>query len=437
MQRLEQWGERFFSLKQNGTSFQTEFLAGATTFATMSYVLATVPNVLSEAGLPKGAVLTMLILMVALCSIAMALYTNKPFAMAPGMSSVAVVGSITHLAGIPTDVAFGLIFLSGLIFCVISFVGLRELVVNAIPANVKFSISAGVGLFIALIGLKTGNIVVTLSGGSLGFGDLHSTKCLLFGVGFLVLLLLEARRFRGSMMVSILVVTLLAIPFGETEVPETMFQLPASPVPVLFHLDILGALRPEYFPYLFTFFVPDFFGTMGIILGIANRAGWQDEEGNMPGIDKCFKVDSLATVAGSFCAMPVMTTYLESVSGVEDGGRTGLTTLVTSAMFILMLLLTPVALMIPPVATGPVLTYIGLQMLGAMQNIHYDDMTEAIPAFIAVAMTVFTNNIANGLSLSVLCYVLLKVAAGKAKEVHPAMYGLSAFLVYYLSTLIS
>ena len=144
----------------------------------------------------------------------------------------------------------------------------------------------------------------------------------------------------------------------------------------------------------------------------------------------------MATVAGSFCSMPVMTSYLESASGVEDGGRTGLTTMVTALLFILMLLLTPVALMIPPVATGPVLAYIGLQMLGAMKNINYDDMTEAIPAFLAVAMTVFTNNIANGLSLSVLCYVLLKIAAGKRKELHPAMYGLSAFLVYYLSTLI-
>lgn len=435
MERIEKLCERFFSLQKNGTSLHTEILAGATTFATMSYVLATIPNLLSNAGLPKGAVLTTLIVMIAICSIAMALYTNRPIAMAPGMSSVAVVASITHLAGIPIEVAFGLVFLSGLIFSIISFVGLRELVLNAIPANVKFSISAGVGLFIALIGLEAGDIIVA-GGGSLRFGDLNSAKCLLYVVGFVVMLILEARRFRGSMIISVLIVTLLAIPLGETVVPETMLQLPEGPGKLLFRIDILGALRPEYFPYLFTFFVPDFFGTMGIILGIANRAGWQDEKGNMPGIDRCFKVDSLSTVAGSFCCMPVMTSYLESASGVEDGGRTGLTTIVTSILFILMLLLTPVALMIPPVATGPVLTYIGLQMLAAMKDINYADRTEAIPAFIAVAMTVFTNNIANGLSLSVLSYVLLKTAAGRAKEMHWAMWGLSAFLVYYLSTLV-
>lgn len=174
---------------------------------------------------------------------------------------------------------------------------------------------------------------------------------------------------------------------------------------------------------------------MGIILGVSSRAQWLDENGNLPDIERCFKVDSLSTVAGSFFCMPVMTTYLESASGVEDGGRTGLTTLVTAGLFALMLLFTPLALMIPLVATGPVLTYIGLQMLDAMKNINYEDMTECIPAFIAVAMTIFTNNIANGLSLSVLSYVLLKVTSGRYRELHPAMYGLSAFLLYYIYTL--
>ena len=436
MLHFEQACERLFSLKKNNSSVRTEVLAGITTFATMSYVLAAVPNMLSGAGLPKGAILTMLILMIAACSIAMALYTNRPFALAPGMSSVAVIGSTIREVGIPVDVAFGLVFLSGMIFCFITFIGLRELVVNAIPANVKISISAGIGLFIALIGLKAGDVVVTGGNGSLSFGDLNSPKCFLFAIGFVVLLILEARRFRGSMIVSILVVTLLAIPLNQTVVPDSMFQLPVSPAPILFRINILGALKPEYFPWLITFFVPDFFGTMGIILGVANRGGWLDEQGNMPGIERCFKVDSVSTVTGSFCRMPVMTTYLESASGVEDGGRTGLTSLTTSILFVLLLLFTPLALMIPAVATGSVLTFIGLQMLGSMKNINYEDISEAVPAFIAVAMTIFTNNIANGLSLSVLSYVILKLASGKRRELHPAMYGLTAFLVYYLSTLL-
>ena len=436
MSHISELCEKRFRLAEYKSNLRTEVLAGITTFATMSYVLATVPNMLGNVGLPRGGVLTALIVLVACCTVAMALYTNRPFALAPGMSSVAIIGSTISEVGISAEVAYGLIFLSGVIFALISFIGLRELVVNAIPTSVKISISAGIGLFIALIGLKSGGVIVASASDSLMFGDLRAPKTLLFVIGFVVLLFLEARKFRGSMIVSILVVTLLGIPTGITVVPENMVNLPAPIGEVAFRIDILGALKPQYFPWLFTFFVPDFFGTMGIILGVANRANWLDENGNLPGIERCFKVDSLSTIVGSFFCMPVMTTYLESASGVEDGGRTGLTSIVTAILFSLMLLFTPLALMIPLVATGPVLTYIGLQMLGAMKNINYDDMTECIPAFIAVAMTIFTNNIANGLSLSVLSYVFLKAVSGRWRAVHPAMYGLSAFLIYYLSTLL-
>lgn len=435
MSRFQSLCEKRFHLAQNQTNLHTEVLAGLTTFATMSYVLATIPNMLSNAGLPKGAVLTALILLVMSCSIAMAVYTNRPFCLAPGMSSVAILSAV-DTTGMTAEVAFGVIFIEGIIFVLISFIGLRRIVVNAIPTSVKISISAGIGLFIALIGLKSGGIIITSDNDTLVLGDLTTATALLFVIGFVVLLFLEARNFRGSMIVSILIVTLLGIPLGVTAVPESMFLMPASVRPVMLHIDIAGALNVKYFPWLFAFFVPDFFGTMGIMLGIGNRAGWLDENGNMPDIEKCFKVDSLSTVAGSLFCMPVMTTYLESVSGVEDGGRTGLTSIVTSVLFGLMLLFTPLALMIPSVATGPVLAYIGMQMLGSMKNINYEDKTEYIPAFMAVAMTIFTNSIAMGLSLSVIFYVFLKLAAGRAKEIHVAMYGLCIFLIYYLTTLL-
>ena len=435
MSRFRSLCEKRFHLAQNQTNLHTEVLAGLTTFATMSYVLATIPNMLSNAGLPKGAVLTALILLVMSCSIAMAVYTNRPFCLAPGMSSVAILSAV-DTTGMTAEVAFGVIFIEGVIFVLISFIGLRRIVVNAIPTSVKISISAGIGLFIALIGLKSGGIIITSDNDTLVLGDLTTSTALLFVIGFVVLLFLEARNFRGSMIVSILIVTLLGIPLGVTAVPESMFLMPTSVRPVMLRIDIAGALNVKYFPWLFAFFVPDFFGTMGIMLGIGNRAGWLDENGNMPDIEKCFKVDSLSTVAGSLFCMPVMTTYLESASGVEDGGRTGLTSIVTSVLFGLMLLFTPLALMIPSVATGPVLAYIGMQMLGSMKNINYEDKTEYIPAFIAVAMTIFTNSIATGLSLSVISYVFLKLAAGRAKEIHVAMYGLCIFLIYYLTTLL-
>ena len=429
--------EKKFKFLDNGTNLKTELIAGLTTFATMSYVLATIPNILEGAGLNRASILTTLIIFIIICSVAMALYTNRPFALAPGLSSVAIIGTTLPQMNMPVEVAFGLVFLSGIIFVIISFVGIREIVVKAIPASVKISISAGIGLYISLIGLKMAGVVIANpKNNTLNLGDMTTAKSILFAIGFLLILVLEARKIKGSLILAILIVTIIGIPMGVTKVPTNLVNVPTGISDVSFKIDILGALKPEYFPWIFTFFVPDFFGTMGIILGIANRAGWLDKDGNMQDIDRCFKVDSLSTVAGSFFCMPVMTTYLESASGVEDGGRTGMTALVTSFLFTLTLLFTPIALMVPGVATAPVLTIIGFQMLSSMKSVNYNDKTESLPAFIAVAMTIFTFNIATGLSLSVLSYIILKVFSGKGKEVPKAMYGLALVLLYYLYTLI-
>ena len=429
--------EKKFKFLDNGTNLKTELIAGLTTFATMSYVLATIPNILEGAGLNRASILTALIIFIIICSVAMALYTNRPFALAPGLSSVAIIGTTLPQMNMPVEVAFGLVFLSGVIFVIISFVGIREIVVKAIPASVKISISAGIGLYISLIGLKMAGVVIANpKNNTLNLGDMTTAKSILFAIGFLLILVLEARKIKGSLILAILMVTIIGIPMGVTKVPTNLVNIPTGISDVSFKIDILGALKPEYFPWIFTFFVPDFFGTMGIILGIANRAGWLDKNGNMQDIDRCFKVDSLSTVAGSFFCMPVMTTYLESASGVEDGGRTGMTALVTSFLFTLTLLFTPIALMVPGVATAPVLTIIGFQMLSSMKSVNYNDKTESLPAFIAVAMTIFTFNIATGLSLSVLSYIILQVFSGKGKEVPKAMYGLALVLLYYLYTLI-
>lgn len=427
--------EKRFKLSANHTNVRTELLAGVTTFATMSYVLATIPNMLEQAGLVRGAVLTALICAVVICSVAMALYTNRPFCLAPGMSSVAILSSVNTL-NMTVEIAFGLIFIEGIIFVIISFAGMRQIIATAIPASIKISLSGGIGLYIALIGLKSGGIIVSSTSNTLVFGDLSTPKALMFGVGFLLVLIFEARRIKGSMILSIIIVTLIGIPLGITTLPTSLFNAPSGIGDVAFRIDILGALRPEYMPWLLTFFVPDFFGTMGIILGVANQAGWLDENGDMPGIEKCFKVDSLSTVGGSFFCMPVMTTYLESASGVEDGGRTGLTAITTSALFALMILFTPLALMVPGVATGPVLTIIGFQMLSSMRSVDYSDKTECLPAFIAVAMTILTYNIANGMALSIVSYLILKLAAGKAKDIPKPMYVVGLCMLFYLYTLV-
>lgn len=435
MSNLSSALEKRFKLKENNTDLRTEMLAGVTTFATMSYVLATIPNMLEKAGLVRGSILTMLILAIVACSVAMALYTNRPFCLAPGMSSVAILSSIDSI-GMSVEVAFGLIFIEGVIFVIISFAGLRNIIATAIPASIKIALSGGIGLYIALIGLKSGGIIVASQKNTLIFGDLSTAKALMFGIGFLLVLIFEARKIKGSMILSVILVTIIGIPLGVTKLPTTFFHLPSGIGNLAFKMDILGALKPEYLPWLLTFFVPDFFGTMGIILGVANQAGWLDENGDMPGIEKCFKVDSLSTVAGSFFCMPVMTTYLESASGVEDGGRTGLTAIMTSVLFALMLFFTPFALMVPGVATGPVLTIIGFQMLSSMRSVDYSDKTECLPAFIAVAMTILTYNIANGMALSIVSYLILKIAAGRIKEIPKPMFVVGLCMLFYLYTLI-
>lgn len=425
------FAERHFHLKENGTDVKTELLAGLTTFATMSYVLAVVPNMLSKSGIDKAGALTALILMVVLCSGAMAIYTNRPFCLAPGMSSVAIISNLDAI-GMSVETAFGIIFIEGVIFVIISFAGMREIIAKAIPASVKIALSGGIGLWISLIGLKAGGIVVASSKNTLVFGNLHTAKALMFLIGFLLILIFEARKVKGSMLLSIIIVTIIGIPLHITKLPTSFFNAPGSIIPLIGRLNVLDAMKPEYFPWLLTFFVPDFFGTMGIILGIANQAGWLDKNGDMQGIDKCFKVDSSSTVLGSFFCMPVMTTYLESASGVADGGRTGLTALSTCVLFALMLLFTPLALMVPGVATGPVLAIIGFQMLTSMRAIDYTDVTEFLPAFIAVAMTVLTYNIANGMALSIISYLVMKIAAGKARTVPAAMYGIGVCMLFYM-----
>ncbi|WVU49500.1 NCS2 family permease [Fusobacterium nucleatum] len=251
--------EKRFKFLDNGTNLKTELIAGLTTFATMSYVLATIPNMLEGAGLNRASILTALIIFIIICSIAMALYTNRPFALAPGLSSVAIIGTALPQMNMPVEVAFGLVFLSGLIFVIISFVGIREIVVKAIPASVKISISAGIGLYISLIGLKMAGVVVANpKNNTLNLGDMTTAKSILFVIGFLLILVLEARKIKGSLILAILIVTIIGIPMGVTKVPTNLINIPTGISDISFKIDILGALKPEYFPWIFTFFVPDF-----------------------------------------------------------------------------------------------------------------------------------------------------------------------------------
>lgn len=429
--------ERWFHLSKNNTTVRTELTAGITTFVTMAYVLGTVPNIMADAGLDRGVMLTAMILLIVLTTVVMSFVTNRPFALAPGLGSVAVVAGMMANEGIPVDITAGVIFWSGILFVVISYVGIRDAVISAIPASLKQAVSAGVGLFIALLGCRNAGLITAAQGRNyLTFGDLASPAVVLCLIGFVLILITKTMNIPGYMIIAILVTTLIGIPLGLTVIPPSFAALPANPLELFMKVDFLGSLGFAYIPFLIALFVPDFFSTFGTALGVGGKAGYLDENGNLPGIDKVFKVDAVATTFGGLFCMPCMTTYLESSAGVEAGGKTGLTTISTSVCFALTLLFTPLALMIPPAATAPALIIIGVGMLGSMRKIDYDDVTEAFPAFLCVAFTIFANNIANGICVAIPVYVILKLAARKNREIPLAMYALTAVCFLYFYTLI-
>lgn len=380
---MKNWLEKQFHMSEYGTNVKTELIAGLTTFVTMAYVLATVPSILAGAGLDQNVMFTAMIFLIILTTCAMALYTNRPFALAPGLGSVGIVASMISSEGISAPVAAGVIFWSGVLFIAIS----------------------SPGVIVAII-------------------------------GFVVILVIKTRNIPGGMILAILITTVIGIPFGVTELPSSFLSLPTGIGSQFMQIDFLGALHFAYIPFLIALFIPDFFSTFGTVLGVGAQAGYLDEDGNLPGIDKCFKVDAIATSFGALFCMPSMTTYLESSAGVEAGGKTGLTVIFTSIFFGLSLFLSPIALIIPSAATGPILIFIGINMLGNMRKIHYEDITEAVPAFVCIAFTIFANNIANGICAAIPAYFIMKIAAGKIKELSPVTYIMVAVCLLYFYTLI-
>lgn len=434
---MREWTEKRFQLAGCKTTVKREMLAGITTFVTAAYVLATVPNMLGNAGMDRHVALTAMVILIVLTTCAMAFYTNRPFLLAPGLGSVGIVSSMIANEGIAPEIAAGVIFWSGILFILISFLGLREAVVRVIPVSLKHAVSAGIGLFIALLGAKSCGLIVAVEAkNNLAFGELASPQVLVCLIGFLILLVMKARNVAGGMILTIVLTTLIGIPFGVTKLPGSLMFAPADVSGQFMKVDFLGALDFAYLPFLIALFVPDFFSTFGTVLGVGAKAGYLDKDGNLPGIDKCFKVDAIATSFGALFGMPSMTTYLESSAGVEAGGKTGLTVVFTSICFLFALFFAPLALMIPSAATAPVLIYIGINMLSAMRHVDYSDITEYIPAFLCVTFTIFANNIANGICVALPAYLVLKAAAGKHREIPPVMYLLAAVCLLYFYTLL-
>lgn len=430
---LQSYSEHRFHLRELHTDIGTEVIAGLTIFATMGYVLAVVPRMIAEAGLPQGAVLTALVLMIFLTTVAMGLYTNRPFVLAPGMGSVAIFSiTLVQLQHVSIGIASAIVFLSGVLFILVTLLGVREAIILVIPRGIKISISAGVGMFLAVIGMRNAKLLAANSQKvALSFGDLTQPAVVLAVMTFVILLVLETRKVRGAALISIVAGTVLGIPLGLTHLPQSIFSVPDGIGPVFMQFDLFGALDVKYLPYLFVFFLPDFFSSFGTAIGIGGKAGFLDENGDLPHIDKVFQIDSIAATIGSFFTIPVLITYLESGAGVEAGGRTGLTGITTACAFLLILAVTPIALMIPAAATAPILIYVGVSMMSGMRNLDYNDICDYFPAFLCIAFTAFTFNIANGISVAFIAYVIMKVAAGRMMELNKGHYPLALLLAYY------
>lgn len=426
--------DRFFELSKRGSDFKTEIVAGITTFMTMSYILIVHPTFMAVgAGMDRTACVVSVAFVSGLITLLMGLYAKLPFALAPGMGGNAFFAFTLVQGGIVTwQVGMGMVFISGVVFLLLTLFGVREVIVKLMPRSIKLAIGAAVGIFIAQLGLKSAGLLVIDK--TLKFGNVYDAKTLLSLIGLFVTAAFIIFRVKGALLWGILLTTAIGVPMGITKLPTVWFSMPASMDPIFMKLDILGALKWTYIPFMFTFFVGDFFSTLGTVLGVSRKAGLLDKNGDLPDIGKPFLVDAVGTVVGAVCGLTVVTTFVESAAGVEEGGKTGITAITTAICFFLMLFFVPIASCIPEQATAPVLIIIGLMMMPAVKDIDFDDFTEAFPAFMTILMTAYLG-LANGISSGILCFTGAKVLAGKAKELHWGTYVLCIPIIAYFLNL--
>lgn len=426
--------EKTFKLKKHGTDTKTEIMAGITTFMTMSYILAVNPQILSESGMDYGAVFTGTIIASVVAMLFMAFYANLPFGMSAGMGLNAFFTyTVVMQMGKTWQFALTAVFLEGLIFLLLSFVGLREAIFNSIPINLKKAVSVGIGLFIAEIGLLNAGIL-EVSDISLSLGELTNANGFIFFFALIIMVVLTARNVKGALLWGILVSTILSLVLGVTHFPDShIVSLPPTIAPVFFKLDFSNVFSLEMFSVLFSFLFVDIFDTLGTLTGVATKADMLDENGNLPEIKKALLSDAIGTTLGSMVGTSTVTTFVESSSGVAEGGRTGLTALATAACFVIAAFFFPVFSIIPASATAAALVTVGLFMITTVVDIDFSDISEAFPAFMTILMMPLTYSIAEGISFGMISYALIKLLTGKGKEVSPLVYVLSiVFILRYL-----
>ena len=418
--------ERMFKLSENKTSFRTELLAGVTTFLTMCYIIIVNPMILSETGMDHGAVFVATCLAAAIGCLVMGIVANYPIALAPGMGLNAYFTySVCMGMGVPWQTALAAVFVSGLVFIAISMFKIREAIVNAIPMSLKLAIGGGIGLFLALIALKNAGVIVDNPATLVGLGDLKQPTVLLALFGFLMVVVLHHFKVRGAIIISILALTAISTAMGLSEFKGVVGEIP-SIAPTFMQMDFEGLFTASLVGVIFVFFLVDLFDSTGTLVGVSHRAGLM-QDGKLPRLKQALFADSTAIVAGAALGTSSTTPYIESSAGVAAGGRTGLTAVVVGVLFILCLFLAPLAQSVPGFATAPALLFVGVLMIQGITHIDWDDITEAVPAFLTIVFMPFTYSIADGIAMGFISYALVKLFTGKAATV-PYMVWIVAVL---------
>ena len=422
-------------------SVKVEMMAGLTTFLTMSYILAVNPIILSETGMDKGAVFSATVIAAMVATLVMAFYAKMPFALASGMGLNAFFAyTLVLVMGFSWQEALAAVFIEGILFILLTLFKVREAIVSSIPMNLRYSISVGIGLFIAFIGLKNGGIIVVNESTATGLGP-WTTNSILAACGILLGAILLVMKVRGALFYTILIMTVIGIPFGITQIPEnfSILSLPASLGPVAFKMDFSRflSLDIDYYIVIATLLFMDLFDTIGTLIGTSTAAGMVDKKtGKVQNLSKSLMADAVGTTVGAICGTSIVTTYLESTTGIAAGGRTGLTAFTVAVLFFLSLFFSPIFLMIPSAATTSALFLVGVMMLRQIIYIDFIDFSESMPCFATILMIPFTASISEGIILGMLSYVIVKMCTGRHRELTAMMYILATFFILkYLAPL--
>ncbi len=420
--------KKLFGFNSNETSVKTEILAGITTFLTMAYILAVNPNILSETGMDKGALFTTTVAMSAVATIFMGLYAKLPLALAPGMGLNAFFAySVCMIMGYSWQFALTAVFLEGIVFILLTITNLREKIVDAIPDTLKNAISAGIGLYIAFIGLESSEIIVNNEATLVSLGNLSSGSALLGVIGIIITSVLLVKNVKGALLWGILLTALIGIPLGVTNI-DGVFSIPPSIEPIFMKFEWDNILTKDMVIIVFTFLFLDLFDCIGTVIGVTSRAGMV-KNGKIPRLKEIFMVDSISTAAGAVMGTSTVAVYVESATGVNEGGRSGLTAFVTGACFFVALFFAPLFLAVPAAATAPVLVLVGLMMMSSVLKVNFSNYAEAVPAFVCIIFMPLSYSISDGIVLGHLSYIFINLCTGNYKKMTIGMYILATFFL--------